>query len=138
MTALPPARKAALEVTLSGADTIASLGRVRSVVGLTIEADVPGVRLGTLCEIERRGAPPLLAEVVGFRDHAATLMPPGRIEGLGSDDVVRPAERRLTVSTGDALLGRVLDGLGRPLDDGPPLAGGERRDVMAETESLLA
>lgn len=112
--------------TLVGARSVAVLGRLRSIVGLAIEADVPGARLGELCEIERDGREPLLAEVVGFRDHVARLLPLGRAEGLGADDVVRPLERELAVTVGDALLGRVLDGLGQPIDGGAPLRGSER------------
>jgi type III secretion protein N (ATPase) len=109
--------------TLAGTDAVSVQGRVRSIVGLAIEADVPGVRLGELVEIEREGHAPLLAEVVGFRDHGATLLPFGHAAGLGADDVVRPTGEVLEVVVGDALLGRVLDGLGRPLDGGPPLQG---------------
>jgi FliI/YscN family ATPase len=123
--------------TLAGTDTVATLGRLRSVVGLAIEADIPGIRVGELCQIERRSGPPLLAEVVGFHDQAATLLPLGRAEGLGPDDVVRPSDRRLEVTFGEALLGRVLDGLGRPADAGPALHG-ERRPVMAEAPSPLS
>jgi type III secretion protein N (ATPase) len=122
--------------TLAGTDTVATAGRLRSVVGLALIADVPGVRLGELCEIERRGAPPLLAEVVGFRDHAATLLPLGSPDGLAPDDLVRPAEQRLQVATGDALLGRVFDGLGRPIDGGPEPSG-ERRNVIGPSPQPL-
>lgn len=112
--------------TLMGARSVAVLGRLRSLIGLAIEADVPGARIGELCEIERDGRAPLLAEVVGFREHVARLLPLGRAEGLGPDDTVRPLERELMVTVGDALLGRVLDGLGQPIDGGPPLEGVER------------
>jgi type III secretion protein N (ATPase) len=112
--------------TLVGARSVDVLGRVRSIVGLSIEADVPGARLGELCEIERRGQPALLAEVVSFRDHVATLLPLESSEGLGADDVVRPLARQLEVTVGDALLGRVLDGIGRPIDGGPALQGPTR------------
>ena len=115
--------------TLAGVATVQASGRLRSVVGLALYADVPGVRLGELCEIERQHGPPLLAEVVGFRDHAATLLPLGSPEGLAQGDLVRPAERRLQVIFGKDLLGRVLDGLGRPIDGGPALHG-EPRDAL--------
>jgi type III secretion protein N (ATPase) len=126
-----------IEDTLVGAELVQSIGRLRSVVGLTIEADVPGIALGELCSIERRDGSTLLAEVVGFRDQAATLLPLGRADGLSPDDVVRPADARLEVKVGPALLGRVLDGLGRPLDGGPELVG-ESRAVMGSAPSPLA
>jgi type III secretion protein N (ATPase) len=111
-------------------DDVRASGRLRSVVGLAIEADLPGIRIGELVEIEPRRGGRLLAEVVGFRDHAATLMPLGTALGLGPDDLVRPAGRVLDVAIGDALLGRVLDGLGEPVDGGPALPG-PRRPVVA-------
>jgi FliI/YscN family ATPase len=122
--------------TLVGARSVAVFGRLRSLIGLAIEADVPGARLGELCEIERDGAPPLLAEVVGFRDHVARLLPLGRAEGLGPDDVVRPLERELTVTVSDALLGRVLDGLGQPIDGGAALEGNARSVRAAPPPAL--
>lgn len=117
--------------TLVGVESVSVIGRLRSIVGLAIEADVPGARMGELCEIERAGAraaehqnePPLLAEVVGFRDHIATLLPLGRSQGLAPDDVVRPAQTELEITVGENLLGRVLDGLGRPIDGGRELIG---------------
>jgi len=121
---------------LAGVQTVQTSGRLRSVVGLALYADVPGVRLGELCEVERKDAPPLLAEVVGFRDHAATLLPLGSPEGLAQGDVVRPAERRLQVVFGRALLGRVLDGLGRPIDGGPVLHG-DPRDALGPAPAAM-
>jgi len=121
---------------LAGVETVQASGRLRSVVGLALYADVPGVRLGELCDIERQDGPPLLAEVVGFRDHAATLLPLGSPEGLAQGDVVRPAERRLQVVFGKALLGRVLDGLGRPIDGGPVLHG-EPRDALGSAPAPM-
>jgi type III secretion protein N (ATPase) len=127
---------ARLEDTLAGTDTISALGRLRSVVGLALSADIPGIRVGELVEIERQGGAPLLAEVVGFHDSAATLLPLDHAEGLGPDDVVRPAQQRLTVAFSSELLGRVLDGLGRPIDGGPALRG-DARTVMANAPSPL-
>lgn len=114
---------------LAGADPVRVTGSVREIVGLSIRAAIPGVRLGEVVEIERRGAPPLLAEVVGFQLDDATLLPLGTTEKVGPDDVVRPTGAALTIRAGDALLGRVLDGLGAPIDGGPPIDG-EPWDVM--------
>jgi FliI/YscN family ATPase len=112
--------------TLAGVEGVQTIGRLRSVIGLAIEADLPGSRLGQLVEIERRELPALRAEVVGFRDQAATLLPLGPADGLGPDDPVRPLSVQLQVSVGPAVLGRVLDGLGAPLDGGPALHGDAR------------
>ena len=127
----------AIADTLSGTDPVQPIGRLRSVIGLAIEAELPGSRLGELVEIERRQQPPLRAEVVGFRDSAATLLPLGPADGLGPDDVVRPARARLQVHVGPSVLGRVLDGLGAPLDGGPALQG-ELRPVSAPAPNPLS
>ncbi|MEM7049981.1 MAG: FliI/YscN family ATPase [Acidobacteriota bacterium] len=97
-------------------------GRVTDVTGLLIRARVPGVRLGELCTIHTpRVAQPVSAEVVGFRGSEVHLMALGEMEGIGPDSRVSPDGRTLRVPVGDGLLGRVLDGLGRPMDDLGPL-----------------
>lgn len=118
---------AALEKT----DPVKVEGRVRALVGLSIRAAIPGVRAGEMVEVLRRDAPPLGAEVVGFVEDDAMLMPLGSAEGVGPDDPVRPTGRPFGIRVSEAVLGRVLDGLGRPMDGGPPIAG-EPWDVMRE------
>lgn len=123
--------------TLAGVEAVQTIGRLRSVIGLAIEADLPGSRLGQLVEIERRELPALRAEVVGFRDQAATLLPLGPADGLGPDDPVRPLSVQLQVSVGPTVLGRVLDGLGAPLDGGAALQG-ETRAVHGPSPNPLS
>jgi len=108
---------------LDSAQTVSVEGRVRALVGLSIRASIPGARTGELVEIVRRDMPPLPAEVVGFLDEDVRLMPLGRTEGVGPDDIVRPAGKPLSITCSDAVLGRVLDGLGNPIDGGPPIEG---------------
>ncbi len=105
------------------AETVSVEGRVRALVGLSIRAAIPGARVGELVSLQRRGLPPLQAEVVGFVDDDATLMPLGDATGIGPDDVVQPTGHPLTIRCSEALLGRVVDGLGMPLDGGPPIEG---------------
>jgi type III secretion protein N (ATPase) len=105
------------------ADLVGVQGRVQAVVGLGIQGVVPGVRLGELLEIERRTGGPLPCEVVGFRDNVAVLMPLGSTESIGLDDAIRVTGKRLSITFGESLLGRVLDGLGKPVDGGPELDG---------------
>ncbi len=114
---------------LADADPLRVEGRVRSLVGLGIRAAVPGVRAREVVEIVRRGAEPLLAEVVGFVEDDAMLLPLGKADGIGADDPVRPTGRPFAIRVGEGLLGRVLDGLGQPLDGGPPIEG-ELYEVM--------
>ncbi len=95
-------------------------GLVAKVVGLTIESIGPSVELGQLCEIHpiTRGEP-VKAEVVGFRDDRVILMPLGEMDGIGPGSAVISYGERLTVNVGFSLLGRILDGMGRPIDGGP-------------------
>lgn len=108
---------------LEGIDPLRVTGRVHSVVGLSIRASIPGIRVGESVQIERLGRSPVLAEVVGFVDDEALLLPLGNVMGIGPDDVVRPIGSSFSIPCGDALLGRVLDGLGQPMDGGPALRG---------------
>jgi type III secretion protein N (ATPase) len=100
-------------------------GRVVEVTGLVVRATVPGIRVGELCVIEPPGAEAgarVEAEVVGFRGDEAVLMPLGELAGVGPDALVTTTARPLAVGVGPGLLGRVLDGLGRPADGRGPIA----------------
>lgn len=96
-------------------DTIHS-GRVSQVVGLTIESMGPTTNIGDLCLIQPRRGRGIPAEVVGFRDQKVLLMPLSELTGVGPGSLVTATGSPLTVSVSDGLLGRVLDGLGRPMD----------------------
>jgi ATP synthase in type III secretion protein N len=106
-------------------------GRVTEVTGLVVRATIPGVRVGELVFLDRDAMPGpgpaeqprLQAEVVGFRGDEVVLMPLGEVAGIGPDAVVSPTGRPLCVRVGEGLLGRVLDGLGKPLDGQGPIAG---------------
>jgi type III secretion protein N (ATPase) len=112
------ARRAALE---RGA-ALELVGRITGASGLALEAVVPGLSLGALVEMgTRRGT--LRAEVVGLREERAVLLPLGEATGVAVGSEVRSAGEALTVGAGEGLLGRVLDGLGRPADGRPPPAG---------------
>ena len=101
---------------------IKRLGRVSQVVGLTIESIGPDVSVGGCCTIkankEDKG---VLAEVVGFKDNKILLMPLGGMGGIGSGSIVETKEKPLSVKVGNELLGRVLDGLGEPMDGKGPI-----------------
>jgi type III secretion protein N (ATPase) len=107
---------------LDDATTVEVRGRVTEVTGLVIRAKVPGVRIGELCYIR---APlrdkPVRAEVVGFREQSVYLMALGELEGIGPDSEVSPTGSVMTVPVGEGLLGRVLDGLGEPIDGKGPI-----------------
>ena len=96
-------------------------GRVTEVTGLVIRATVPGVRIGEVCNLEGGSGERIVCEVVGFRDEAVMLMPLGEATGVGPDCAVVPTGQAFAIRCGWPLLGRILDGLGRPIDTGPPL-----------------
>jgi flagellar protein export ATPase FliI len=103
---------------LSAVSTYSIKGKVTELTGIVVRAVVPGVRIGELCFIvPHHNRPPIKSEVVGFRDQEVLLMPLGDLEGIGLGNDVIPTGHTLTVRVGDGLLGRVLDGLGDPLDE---------------------
>jgi ATP synthase in type III secretion protein N len=116
-----------LTAAIQEAELVRVEGRIQSVVGLTIHSLLPGVRVGELVEIERRGAEPLRAEVVGFQGERATLFPLGNTAGLSSEDRVYTTGENLKITFSPSLMGRVLDGLGHPMDGGGPIQGTLRK-----------
>jgi len=97
-------------------------GLVRQVIGLVIESEGPLVAVGEVCRIESaRHDGSTLAEVVGFRNNHVLLMPLGETHGIHPGSEVISLGRPLQAPVGDMLLGRVIDGLGHPLDDLGPI-----------------
>jgi ATP synthase in type III secretion protein N len=96
------------------------VGRVRSITGLVIKATAANARIGDLVTIMRKTGP-LQAEVVGLQDEVVTLLPYGETTGIGPDSEVSCSGQGLTVRVGDGLFGRVLNGIGELIDDGPPV-----------------
>ncbi len=103
---------------IKGSQTVRVRGRVVELTGLVIKASVPNVRIGEVCLI-RRGREEVRSEVVGFQGDTVMLMPLGELSGIGPDSEVIPTGRPLTIWAGDGLLGRVLNGLGEPIDGKP-------------------
>ncbi len=97
-------------------------GRVDEVAGLVVRATASNVALGEIVQIDRRDRPPLRAEVVGFRGEQAVLLPYGELAGISAASAVWRTGRPLAIRCGDELLGRVLDGIGEPIDGGLPLS----------------
>jgi len=124
---------------VDAASPLVLVGRVTEVTGLVVRAAIPATRVGEVVWIEtgpagggepaqtpapHAGQAPVRvqAEVVGFRGDEVVLMPLGAAVGIGPDALVRATGRPLSVRVGPGLLGRVLDGLGDPMDGGGPLA----------------
>ncbi len=103
--------------TVFKTEHIKHLGRVTQVVGLTTESLGPICNVGDVCTIRmNKHSEPTLSEVVGFKDNKILLMPLGNMDGVGPGSVVEATGLPLGVRVGEQLLGRVLDGLGHPID----------------------
>jgi flagellum-specific ATP synthase len=115
---------------VSQTDTLRFNGRVEQVVGVIVESVGPAGRVGEICHLDTgRNRPPILAEVVGFRGNRVLLMPLSGMGDIAHGNEVVATGRALTVRAGQGLLGRVLDGLGRPIDGGPMVVGGTELSV---------
>lgn len=102
---------------IDSAKLIRVVGKVIKIVGLVVEAQVQGVSVGELCTIERDGHNNrIYAEVVGFREAQVLLMPLGVLQGIRPGSRIYATGTPIQVPVGPGLLGRVLDGLGRPID----------------------
>lgn len=103
--------------TLLDRDFTEYYGKVSKVVGLTIESVGPPCNLNDLCKIvSKDGSVEVMAEVVGFKDNKVLLMPFDSVDGIGLGAVVKNTGEVLKVPVGEQLLGKVLDGIGRPID----------------------
>ncbi|MDR0248592.1 MAG: FliI/YscN family ATPase [Oscillospiraceae bacterium] len=103
-------------------DPLCYSGRVRLIAGLTVESCGPAVQIGEMCRIYTLdGARAMPAEVVGFRENTVLLMPYGDLTGVGPGSRVVSANRTLKAPVGFGYMGRVIDGLGSPIDGGPPV-----------------
>ncbi len=107
---------------LAAVEPLMLCGKVTQVVGLVIEANGPAGRIGGICEIHPMGNQPVVrAEIQGFRGNRVLLMPLEEIRGIGPGSLVVARNERATIAVGDGLLGRVIDGLGNPIDGKGPI-----------------
>jgi len=106
--------------TLEEIDPLQYSGFITSISGLAVEASGPPSKIGDICEIHPRGGGVLRAEVVGVGNGNAILTPYGRLEGVGLSDRVEYKGLSLEVPVGRQMIGRVLDALAMPMDEGPP------------------
>lgn len=113
--------------------TVKHFGKVTQVVGLVIESAGPAIPIGRLCNIENRdNGEKIKAEVVGFRDDRLLLMPLGTVNGITPGAIVTSTSEQLRVPVGPELIGRVLGGLGNPIDGKGPLRTTTTRSLHAE------
>lgn len=119
-------------------DTVKCRGSVVRAIGLTIEAQGLSSRLGELCHIWQQGNQgPLPCEVVGFRNGHTLLMPLGSMDGIQPGSVVAASGSPFSIKVGDGVLGRVIDGLGMPMDRNGPLENVKRRPISSSAPDPL-
>lgn len=107
---------------LESLDTVRSLGRVTKVVGLVIEAQGLKANIGSVCAVYARDShEKIMAEVLGFRNDTMLLMPLAEYRGLAPGCPVEASEPRAVMPVGKGLLGRVVDGMGYPIDGRGPI-----------------
>jgi flagellum-specific ATP synthase len=106
-------------------------GKVTQVVGLVIEGYCPDTSVGAICEIKPKEGEPIPAEVVGFRNNKTLLMPLGELRGVGLDSLISVRRDKASMGVGPLMLGRVIDGLGNPIDGKGPLRVEEEYPIYA-------
>ncbi|MFO1450223.1 MAG: type III secretion system ATPase SctN [Opitutaceae bacterium] len=130
---------ARLSLGVDRAEPLAVRGRVQQVVGTIVRAHAPGAKIGELCALRNPWEDhQIMAEVVGFSQNLALLTPLGELVGASGSTEVIPLGEVHKVPVGPGLLGRVLDGLGRPLDGKGPLAVESHYPVYADPPNAMA
>jgi flagellum-specific ATP synthase len=128
VVAFPPDRTGIWLKTICDCDPVEVRGRITRVVGLLVESSGPAAGIGELCALAAGDALFGMAEVVGFREGTTLLMPLGGMEGIRPGLEVVATGKPLMTPCGPSLIGRILDGLGNPLDGKGPV-GGHKRPV---------
>jgi len=121
------------------ANTFRDYGRVIQVIGLVIEGTGPLLAIGDACCIHRNdGKDPVQAEVVGFRENRVLVMPLGETRGIQPGNRIIPLGSPARAQVGTGLLGRVLDGLGQPMDHKGPLLSTKKYPIYAPSPPSLS
>lgn len=124
-------RLAKYRAAVEQSKTVRLHGKVTQVVGLVIEGYCPDTSVGAICEIKPQEGEPIPAEVVGFRNNKTLLMPLGELRGVGLDSLISVRRDKASLGVGPLMLGRVIDGLGNPIDDKGPLHSEEEYPIYA-------
>jgi len=123
---------------LDSCDLMQATGRVTNVVGLVVEARGPVSKIGTVCDIYTLGSRRKVAvEVMGFRDDKVLLMPLEEIRGIGPGCRIVARHCDAVIAVGDGLMGRVIDGLGHPIDDKGPILYKQAYPIYADPVNPL-
>lgn len=123
---------------LKGTHLSKDSGKVTDVTGLLIKGFIPGASVGSICEVEvTHSTKPIFAEVVGFRDKQVLMMSLGDMRGLSMGSKITLSKSIATVKVSEELLGRVVDGMARPLDGGPEVESSKEVPLYSEVVNPL-
>jgi flagellum-specific ATP synthase len=122
---------------LARVETCRWTGSVSELVGLLVESKGPESAMGDFCEIETRAGRVVRTQVIGFRDGRVLSMPLEETDGLQLGDPVVARREDSKMEAGPQLLGRVIDGFGKPLDGGPLITGGQPYELYAAAPGPL-
>ncbi len=117
---------------------MSSRGYIVRVSGLTVESTGPSIGIGELCSIQIRDGRRVLAEVVGFENDHLILLPLEHIEGISPGDMVTSQINPRHIVLSEAVLGRVVNGLGEPIDNKGPLTGTDKKALDAGSPPALS
>jgi flagellum-specific ATP synthase len=124
---------------LAEINTLTSSGIISRAVGLVIEANGPAVSVGDMCLLKGlEGEPDSQLEVIGFRDETVLLMPLGRMPRVRAGDAITAAGTSASVPVGERFLGRVIDAMGRPLDDRGSIEAKDHYPLHRDSTNPLA
>ncbi|MGD9332373.1 MAG: flagellar protein export ATPase FliI [Desulfobacterales bacterium] len=124
---------------LETCNPIQAYGKVSRVVGFTVESIGPECRLGTVCDVfDKEGCRKFPAEVMGFKDNRVLLMPLEEIHGIGPGSRVVARQTRAYIPVGDHLLGRIIDGIGNPIDGKGPIEAQTQYPIYAPPPNPLS
>lgn len=112
----------AIRENVKNADLYRHMGKIEKIIGMTVEATGPECNIGDVCRIFRKGLDEFIyGEAVGFNEGKVVLMPYTDIDGIGPGSIVDNTGRQLEVRTGDALVGRIINAIGEPIDGKGPI-----------------
>jgi len=122
---------------LAGLDPCRWIGQVTELVGLLVESNGPSAGVGDFCEINTRSGRTIRTQVIGFRDGRVLSMPLEEMDGLHLGDPITARKEDARMEVGPQLLGRVIDGFGKPLDGLGPIGAKEPYDLFASPPGPL-
>jgi flagellum-specific ATP synthase len=125
------------EKSLETSSLTTEIGKVTEVRGFLIKGFVPGACLGSLCEIVPSSGEPFLSEVIGFEDSQVKLMPLGEMSGVALGSKIILVKQRSLLQIGDELVGRVINGMGEPIDGKGELDCDEEVDLYADVPNPM-